>query len=262
MRDDARVSDAELPLHAMDPVGRFTNRARDYAHYRPDYPREAFAAMIAGLGAPHVLLAADVGAGTGIASRQLAASGPRVIAIEPNAAMRAAAAHHARVSWQQGSAEATGLPDASVDLVLAAQAFHWFRQPEALAEFQRVLRFQGRLALLWNNRDHADPLTRGYIEAIHAVGGEHPAEQRAFDPDVIHGVGRFTPARVLTFPHAQRLDLEGLIGRASSASYVPREGDRLAELRERLRAVFERHRGPDGAVAMRYVTHLYLAERA
>ena len=255
------MTDAELPLHAMDPLGRFTNRADDYARFRPDYPRPAFAAMVAGLGEPAALLAADVGAGTGISARQLAAAGPRVIAIEPNAAMRAAAAPHARVSWQEGSAETTGLPDGAVDLVLCAQAFHWFRQAEAIAEFQRVLRPGGRLALMWNHRDHADPLTRGYIEAIHAVGGEHPAETRAFDSAVIDRGGRFTPARLLSFPHAQSLTLEGLIGRATSASYVPREGAALEELRARLTALFERFRGADGAVAMRYDTNVHLAER-
>lgn len=255
------MSDAHLPLHAMDPLGRFTNRAADYAQFRPDYPGAAFDAMLAGLGEPHALLAADVGAGTGISARQLASAGPRVVAIEPNAAMRAAATPHPRVSWQDGTAESTGLPDGAVDLVLCAQAFHWFRQPEVIAEFQRVLRPGGRLALMWNNRDPADPLTHGYIAAIHAVGGEHPAETRAFDPGVIDRDGRFTPARLVTIPHAQRLTLEGLIGRATSASYVPREGPALEELRARLTELFARHRDAADTAAMRYVTNLYLADR-
>src|SRR5439155_1443196 len=104
--------------------------------------------------------AADVGAGTGIASRQLAAHGVRVLAVEPNAEMRAAAIRHPGIEWRAGTAEATGLDSGIVGLVLCAQAFHWFRAQHALAEFSRILRPGGRLALMWNSRDRADPLTR------------------------------------------------------------------------------------------------------
>jgi SAM-dependent methyltransferase len=115
-----------------------------------------------------------------------------------------------------------------VDLVLCAQAFHWFRPAQALAEFHRILRPRGRLALLWNARERSDPLTLGYAEAIRAVAGEHPAEIREFDPTVIETGGWFTPARLTTWPNAQALDRAGLVGRALSASYVPREGARRA----------------------------------
>jgi SAM-dependent methyltransferase len=245
----------------MDPTGRFSDRADDYVRYRPDYPAAAFDAMLAGLGPPSRLEAADIGAGTGISSRLLAERGVWVIAIEPNAAMRAAAAPHPSIQWREGTGEQTGLESASVDLVLCAQAFHWFRQRDALAEFHRVLDPGGRLALLWNARDREDPLTRGYIEAIHAVSGEHPAERRELEEDVVHRDGWFTPARLETFPHEQRLDLPGLIGRAASASYVPREGPAFDRLRGMLTRLFERHRDDDGTVVMRYVTRLYLADR-
>jgi SAM-dependent methyltransferase len=254
--------DAEL--HTMDPTGRFSDRAADYVRYRPDYPAAAIDAVIEGLARP--LLAADVGAGTGIAARALADREVGVIAIEPNAAMRAAAAPHARITWRDGAAEATGLADASVGLVLCAQAFHWFRHAEALAEFARVLPPGGRLALLWNARDHDDPLTRGYIEAIHAVGGEHPAERRCGEPGELDRVlalePRFEPAEALTFPHAQPLDAAGLLGRATSASYVPKEGEALADLRERLARLHAHHADANGRVWMRYETRLWRLRRA
>ena len=185
----------------------------------------------------------------------------QVIAIEPNAEMRAAAAAHSGVTWRAVTAEATGLPEASVDLVLVAQAFHWFRQRAAIAEFHRVLRPRGRLALLWNHRDDTDPFTRGYIEAIHAVDGEHPAERRHIDPGVIEGAGLFTVPTLTTFPHAQELDREGVIGRATSASYVPREGPAFEELRRLLMALFDAHHDANGRVQMRYMTLLHLATR-
>lgn len=251
----------DLELHQMNPTGRFTDRAADYARFRPDYPAAAWDAVLEDMGDPSALTAADVGAGTGISSRALAERGVRVVAIEPNVAMRAAAAPHPRVEWREGTAEATGLPESSVDLVVCAQAFHWFRQPEALAEFHRVLRLRGRLALVWNGRDRRDPLTLGYVEALHAVNGEHRAEMRPFDDSVIAADGRFAPPRFRSFGHRQEMDLEGLVGRAVSASYVPNAGPAHERLVALLTDLFERHRDGRGRVTMRYETRVWLAQR-
>ena len=250
-----------MDLHELDPTGRFSDRAEDYWRYRPDYPAAAIDAILRGLGDPRRLTAADIGAGTGISARLLAGRGARVIAVEPNAEMRAAAEPHPRVEWLAASAEATGLEPASLDLLLAAQAFHWFRAREALLEFHRVLGPKGRLALMWNTRDRRDPLTRGYIEAICAVNGEDPAERLPLDPATIHEDGWFSPARAVTFDHGHALDRDGLVGRAMSDSSVPRRGAAFEEIRLRLEALFDRERGADGRVVMRYVTRLYLAER-
>jgi SAM-dependent methyltransferase len=249
------------PLHELDPTRRFSDRAADYVRYRPSYPEAAVECVLAGLGDPHSLRAADVGAGTGISSRLIAERGVRVLAIEPNAEMRAATQPHARIEWCDGTGEATGLEAASVDLVLCAQAFHWFRQSEAIAEFHRVLRRDGRLALMWNSRSRTDPLTAGYIEAIHAVNGEDAAELRPFDPGVVSATGLFTPAELHTFDQTQELDRAGLIGRSTSASYVPRGGPRYARLVELLDALFERYHDARGLVVMRYVTKVHLARR-
>lgn len=251
----------DAALAGMDPTGRFGDRATDYARFRPTYPAAAIDAMLDGLGDPARLVAADVGAGTGISARLLADRGVRVLAIEPNAPMREAAAPHARIEWREGTAESTGLQTGSVDLVLCAQAFHWFRQAEAAVEFHRILRPQGRLALMWNARDRRDPLTLGYVEAIHAVNGEHPAEHRGIEPGVVEGSGRFTAFRLRRFEHSQELDLEGLIGRATSASYVSKETGALEALTVLLTTLHERHRDARGRVTMRYVTELHLAER-
>lgn len=245
----------------MDPTGRFSDRAADYARFRPDYPAAAWDAVLEGLGDPATLDAADVGAGTGISSRDLAARGVHVIAVEPNAAMREAAEPHPRVAWRNGTAETTTLDEASVDLVVCAQAFHWFRHDEAIAEFHRILRPRGRLALVWNGRDREDPLTRGYVEALHAVNGEHPAEIRPFDAGVMSAAGRFDLPRLRTFPHRQQMNLEGLIGRATSASYAPKSGAALERLTALLAELFARHRDARGLVAMTYETRVWLTER-
>lgn len=257
-RSEAGGADA---LHALDPTGRFSDRAAEYVRYRPGYPAAALDALLDGLAPPDTLTAADIGAGTGISSRALAARGVNVIAVEPNRAMREAAEPHPRVSWCEGTAEATRLPDASVDLLLAAQSFHWFRVDEALAEFHRVIRPGGRLALMWNTRDADDPMTREYIEAIHAVNGEHPAERRDFESSALVESGRFGAVELLTFAHQQELDRDGLIGRATSASYVPREGKAYASLARLLAELFDRHRDERGRVTLRYVTQVYRATR-
>lgn len=248
------------PLHHLDPITRFSDRATDYVRFRPDYPWAAIDAMLAGLPA-HDLLAADVGAGTGISARQLAERGPQVIAIEPNGAMRRAAERHERVTWIGATGESTALASQSVGLVLSAQAFHWFRQPEAITEFHRILRPGGRLVLMWNSRDRTDALTLGYIHAIHAVQGEHPAERRPFGPEIVSANGEFGTAWLKVFPHRQTLDREGLIGRAWSASYVPREGPRAKELVQRLDALHTFYRDENGRVALRYRTEVWIAER-
>jgi SAM-dependent methyltransferase len=244
-------------LHELDPTGRFGDRADAYARYRPDYPESALDAVLAGLDEPARLVAADVGAGTGIAARALARRGVSVLAVEPNRAMREAAEPVPGVVFRAGTAEATGLHGGSVDLVVCAQAFHWFRPRPALQEFHRILLPGGRLALLSNERDRDDAPTHGYSAALRAVIGDHPAEQRSFDPDVIWQGGLFSPPDLVTYPHQQALDLPGLIGRAISASYAPREGPAFEKLTALLAELFEAYQDGTGRIRLRYVTHLY-----
>src|SRR5690348_12215174 len=119
-------------LDKLDTVERFTDRAADYVKYRPSYPPAAIDAILEGLGPADTLTAADIGAGTGISSRLLGERGVNVIAVEPGAGMRSAAAPHANVHWVAGRADATGLGTASIDVVVCAQSFHWFQTPAAV----------------------------------------------------------------------------------------------------------------------------------
>lgn len=250
------------PLHQQNARGRFADRASDYARFRPAYPPEAIDAILAGLPAPRSLVAADVGAGTGISARLLADRGVAVHAIEPNASMRAAAVPHDRVHWHDTSAEATGLRSQSVHFVLCAQAFHWFRADVALSEFHRILQPRGRLALLWNTRDDRDPFTQAYGQAIVRVATSAAAAERGFDGSVIHSRGHFTGVQMLTFASSQALDLHGLLGRAASASYVPKSGPDWDWLSQSLRDLHGTHADASGSVHLRYVTRLWLAIRA
>lgn len=245
------------PLHRMEPTSRFSDRVGDYVRFRPDYPETAIDAIFEGLGYPRMLTIADVGAGTGIASRQLARRGARVLAIEPNADMLAALEPHESITPMHAKAEATGLADSSVDLIVCAQAFHWFDSEPTLREFRRIVRPLGRLAVMWNTRDVDDPVTTGYTDAIRSASEQHPAESRMDEARGFEDSPLFENLEVMEFAHEQRLTLDGLIGRARSASYCPKEGPRLDQLVRELTALHARHAGSDGLVAMRYRTRLF-----
>lgn len=248
------------PLHQMNPTRRFSGLVDQYVRYRPDYPQHGIDLVLEGLGYPGMLTTADVGAGTGIFSRQLAQRGALVVAVEPNDDMLAACGEHPRILPQAGTAEATGLNDASVDLVTCAQAFHWFEPQSALREFHRILRGLGRLAVLWNARDPDDPVTAGYTAAIRKASDNHPAESRMDEARGFQDSPYFTNLREHRVPHEQRLSLEGLIGRARSASYCPTEGPPLTTLIDELTSLHTRHALPDGNVSMRYMTRIFLAD--
>lgn len=123
----------------------FTSVAADYASFRPTYPAALFA-WLADI-VPGRALAWDCAAGSGQASRGLAAHFERVIATDASAAQIAAAASHPRVEYRVAPAEASGLPDGVVDLVTVAQALHWFDLDRFYAEARRVLKPGGVLAV-------------------------------------------------------------------------------------------------------------------
>lgn len=246
-----------------DHLGRFTDRADDYAAHRPAYPDECIDAFMRGMGTPGMLAVADIGAGTGIMARLVAARGPLVVAVEPNEAMRDRADPHERVLWQDGSAEATGLKDGSVDLVVCAQAFHWFDAPVAFAEFRRVLKGTGRLALVWNEVDAETEIGAGYREILDGLAtDETPRVRYAAQEDPFAGADLFDDVKKAAFPLEMRHSRDGLIGRALSASYAPKAGDGHAELMARLGDLHAAHADGSGEVGLPYVTTVWMGEVA
>ncbi len=251
-----------LPLHTLNPLGRFSDRAQDYARYRPSYPEGAIAAILAGLGDPRSLVVADIGAGTGISSRLLADLGPRVIALEPNAAMLEAAAPHPQVSFQSGTAEQTGLADGSVNVVTCCQSFHWFNAPNALDEFSRILPPGGRVALLWNDWNIEDPATGAYRQMIQGAATQAlDHHDHTGSIDVLDQCPEFTSVRHLSFAYGQMLTLPEVVGRSLSSSYIPKEGRAHAQFLDAIAAWHRAWAAIDGAVNLKYVTNLYLTEK-
>src|SRR5271166_5907437 len=176
------ISDATIlfmPSPARDPLTRFSDRAEDYAKYRPHYSSEVVHALRQACGLRGDHLIADVGCGPGLLAEVFLQYGNRVIGVEPNREMRIAGeeylARYPEFSVIDGSAESTTLPDASVDFVVAGQAFHWFRPAEARSEFTRILKPDGWAVLIWHDRNtEATPFLCAYEQFVrtHAVDYE------------------------------------------------------------------------------------------
>jgi len=202
-----------------------------------------------------------VGSGTGIFARGLleAGQGARVVGVEPNAAMRAAAekalAGYPLFESVDASAEATGLPDAMADLVVAAQAFHWFDALRARTEFARVLRASGLVALVWNQRRDS-ALNRAYLEMLERFAPDYALvrESERSSEDKMRAFFAPVAPRSATFDNEQRLDAGGFRGRLLSSSYAPPAGHPLHEpILARTAEIFREHsRG--GLVTIAYDT--------
>jgi SAM-dependent methyltransferase len=252
---------------------RFSGRVDDYVKTRPSYPDGVLAILREECGLAPSSVVCDLGAGTGLFTKLLLESGATVYAVEPNDEMRAAAEQLLRETpgfrSVAGRAEATTLPDASVDLVTAAQAFHWFDVDEARREIRRIMRpvaasVAANVALVWNDRElSADAFHRDYEELLVRRCPKYRELQGKADSidkfDALLGAGRW---RRRTVPNEQRLDREGLVGRLLSSSYSPPRGEPSHdETFAELRAIFDRH-AAEGAVTMRYETVVILGRPA
>lgn len=210
---------------------------------------------------------ADLGSGTGLSSKPFLDHGNAVMAVEPNPEMRGAAERlfggHARFTSVSGTAEATGLADASTDLAVAGQAFHWFDEAATRDECRRVLREPRWAAVMWNVREtEADDFARGYEALLRRWGTDYTRYRaRRIDPQEM---GRFfgsvpTERRM---PNEQVFDLEGLRGRHLSASYVPLPGHVDYEpMMQELSRLYELH-AEGGLVRFGYNAQLFVGQIA
>jgi SAM-dependent methyltransferase len=247
-----------------DATQRFSDRVADYAAHRPRYPAAAYGFLRERVGLRRGSAVADVGSGTGIFSEPLIDMGCVVYGVEPNEAMRREAERdlaprHPSFHSVAGTAEATTLPDRSVDLVVAAQAFHWFDPLKAAAECRRILRPGAPAAMVWNKRQtDASPFLRDYEALLNEFGTDYAAVRHdRMEPTRLaqffsHGYNR------VAFANAQHLDRAGLRGRLLSSSYTPAAGDpRRAPMIAATDRLFDRHQR-DGTVSIDYETELYL----
>jgi SAM-dependent methyltransferase len=238
---------------------RFSSRVANYVKYRPGYPEAVYAFLADRCALTADSQIADIGSGTGISSELFLRHGARVIGVEPNREMREAGdallAAYAHFSSSNGTAEATGLAAASIDLIIAGQAYHWFDPQPAAREFRRVLKPSGWVALLWNDRQtDSTPFLRDYEALLQTFSTDYAAiDHKNSKPERL-GIA-FARAQ---FDNAQHLDYDGIAGRLLSSSYAPEHGHpNHVPMMAELRRIFDQHQHA-GQVDLRYTTDVFV----
>lgn len=245
---------------------RFSDRVSDYVRYRPTYPTALIEWLHQAQGVTPAWHVADVGAGTGISSKLFLDAGHAVTAVEPNAAMRAAAEQwlgtQAAFRTVDGRADATTLDDASIDLVSVAQAFHWFDPASTHREFRRILRPGGLAAIYWNSRRlTGTAFLEGYEALLQTYGTDYTsvAERYADEACMREWFGSGWRGTA-SFDHRQLLDFDALRGRLMSSSYAPQAGHpQHAPMIQALRELFDAC-ARQGQVSFDYDTRVYVGE--
>lgn len=244
---------------------RFSTRVENYIRFRPGYPVELIDILETDCGLAETAVIADVGSGTGILAELFLRNGNRVFGVEPNEPMRSAGENllgsFPKFISIAGSAEATGLASQSVDFITAGQAFHWFDRDAAKIEFQRILKPEGWVVLIWNERlTDSTAFLREYEALLLQYGTDYQEIRHENAEKEIAGF--FTPQgfEVKSLPNLQKFDLDGLKGRVFSSSYVPEAGHpNFAPLVSRLEEAFKTY-NEDGEVAFEYVTKIFYGQ--
>lgn len=281
VEDDARTEEGVTRFYLNDPFGnrleflerasmnnteRFSNRVDTYVKYRPSYPEAAIDYLYDTVGLNENSIIADIGAGTGIFSRLLLARGSKVIAVEPNQAMREAAEKESEgdlnLRIMSGSAEATGLSEHSVDYIVCAQAFHWFDRSAAQTEFRRILKSGGKVILIWNSRlTSGTPFLEEYDRLLHTYGTDY-VKVKHTNISILSLLSFFKKGGLQEerFTLRQLFDFAGLRGRLLSSSYSPVAGHPNYEpMMIELQNIFDRN-NQDGKVLFDYETQVFWGE--
>lgn len=248
-----------------DSTTRFSNRVENYVKYRPGYPKEILQLFRDEMELTGSSVVADIGSGTGISARLFLENGNTVYGVEPNAAMRAAAEEYLKdfpaFRSIYGTSDATGLDDGSVDLVIAAQAFHWFEPESSRAEFRRILRKDGYIALIWNERQlDTTAFLREYEQFLLKFASDYTKVRHENTDE--KELRKFFQGdfRTATFENSQIFDFEGLKGRVLSSSYMPSEDDPgFGAMVAELQRLFAKHE-ESGKIKVLYDTNIHYIE--
>jgi ubiquinone/menaquinone biosynthesis C-methylase UbiE len=247
----------------MKTEDRFTSRVEDYIKYRPHYPNEVYSALLKAEVITPTSVIADIGCGTGISSELFLKHNHNTFGIEPNKAMLKAAKNYLK-SYPSfvpilASAENTSLKERSVDAIICAQAFHWFNNDKSKKEFERIIKPNANVVLIWNDRKTADSgFQKVYEDFLRMFGTDY----KIVDHKQVQKTGVLenffsAPYTELTFPNAQHLDFEGLKGRIHSSSYMPEEGHADYDfMMYCLKKIFNRYE-ENGKITLEYETKIY-----
>ena len=251
-------------LHETAALG-FSSAAASYDEGRPTYPPAAVARLARELHLQRDRVVLDLAAGTGKLTALLVGTGATVVAVEPIAEMRAVLERALPdVRAVPGTAEAIPLDAGFVDAVTVGQAFHWFQGDGALAEIHRVLRPDGGLGLLWNDRDTSAGWVVRLTEIMEPHRDDVPTYRSVAWRDAFERTRLFGPLAHAETTHVHRLTPEGVVARVASVSYVatlpePERERVLAEVRDLL-ATDPETRGR-AEVELPYRTDVYWAKR-
>lgn len=237
---------------------KFTGKADVYDKYRPTYPAELIEWLWE---KTHADTVADIGAGTGIFTKCLSAKHWKITAVEPNADMlEKLRANLSGIEIVNAPAESTGIASASVDLVTAAQAFHWFDKGKFMAECQRIFTPNGRLAVIWNTRTETD-MQKERNEIFQRNAGQYDSVKGNLNDD-----GKFAPEKYfseyerVSFLQSMTMDMEQYVGCEMSRSYAPKKGTPLYDVQlDELTRLFEKYQ-KGGIVDVPYKTDCYLGK--
>ncbi len=248
---------------SANPTQCFSDRVENYIKYRPHYPRAMWEFFRDTLHMKAGNVVADVGSGTGILTEPLIRAGQQVYAIEPNREMREAAErllhHEAGFISIDGTAEQTTLPENSVDMIVAAQAFHWFDRARTKVEFRRIIRPGGIVALIWNDRrTDTTPFLQKYENLLISLATDYAeVNHRNIDDEALQEFFAPHSYDTIAFDNVQYFDYEGLAGRLLSSSYAPLVGHpRHEPMMATLREIFDCY-AEAGRVTFEYDTRVY-----
>ena len=251
----------------MDPTKRFSNRVHNYLKYRPGYPLGVITLLESESGLTPDSVIADLGSGTGILSEVFLKHGNQVIGIEPNHEMRTAGdallAKYPKFSSVDARAEATTLPNHSVDFLVAGQSFHWFDRAKARPEFLRLLQPGGWVVIIWNGfRVESSPINSAYQQLVLRHGTDYQAVIQEITHEEMDEFYAPGACKLAHFEFQQLFDFEGLQGRLLSSSYAPDPDHPNYEpmLRD-LRDIFQAHQ-KEGKVTFHYETEAYYGRLA
>lgn len=245
---------------------RFTERVDNYVKYRPGYPAEVLDLLQHECGLSKDVVIADIGSGTGIFTKLLLQRGFQVYAVEPNQAMQQAAklwlGDNEKFIAIDAVAEATTLATHTIDLVVCAQAFHWFNDARTRWEFNRILKNDGFVALIWNNRlADADDFSVAYENLLKTESVDYNKVNHRNISDIdFRTFFKNGEYKQVNYPNIQVFDLDGLMGRAFSSSYVPPGNSPGGQkFRGMLLDIFEQY-NTNGTVSFYYQTEVYLGK--
>ncbi len=254
-----------MRTESVNTIDRFSNRAENYAKYRPGYPPEVLGLFRERMGLTPDSIIADIGSGTGLSARLFVGNGNTVYCVEPNAKMRDVAAEYMKgfsgFRSVNGTSDNTTLPDASVDIVIAAQAFHWFEPAATRKEFSRIIKPCGYVALIWNERQlDSTPFLSEYEQFLLKFANDYTkVRHENVDETALKSFFQ-KEFHTAVFSNSQKFDLEGLVGRVTSSSYMPVESDEsFPQMKNELQMLVAKY-AENGKIEILYDTAVHYSQ--